>query len=70
MTISELKGLQDDFITPALAAPVLGVDAQSIRAQAQADKDKLGFPVSVVGTRIRIPRLPFIAYVTGERTGY
>lgn len=33
----------------------LGVDPQSIRVQARKDKDALGFPVCIIGSRILIP---------------
>ena len=36
--------------------------AESIRLQAQKNKEQLGFPVSVVGTRVYIPVQSFRAF--------
>ena len=65
MTISDLKNSAADFISAEDAAEVIGCNPQSLRSQAQADPKKLGFPVVVIGARVRIPRLGFIAFVTG-----
>lgn len=43
-------------------APLLGVDPQQIRLQAHEAPDKLGFPVIVIGTRVKIPCYSFLAY--------
>ena len=44
-------------------ARLLGVNPQSIRAQAHKDPKKLGFPVSVIGTRVLIPKEPFYRFI-------
>ena len=36
--------------------------AEAIRLEAKTHKENLGFPVSVFGTRIYIPRRSFLAY--------
>lgn len=66
--LEAIKAMTSDFITAADIAKIVGSDPQCIRAQAQQDKSKLGFPVVVIGRRVRIPRLPFIAYITGEKS--
>lgn len=66
MTLAEIESSDKSFLTPAEAAPVLGVDPHSIRMQARIDPDKLGFPVVVTGTRTRIPRVAFLDFVKGE----
>lgn len=45
-----------DTISVNEVAEDLGCNPQSIREQAQRDPSKLGFPVSVVGSRVYIPR--------------
>lgn len=42
---------------------LLGVNPQSIREQAHRDPAKLGFPVSVIGTRVLIPKEPFYKFL-------
>ena len=63
--LEAIKAKDDLMITPAEAAPVLGVDPQSIRLQAEEDPRMLGFRVSRIGGRTLIPRLPFISWVEG-----
>ena len=60
-----IKGMDDVMITPAEAAPVLGVDPNSLRLQAKEDPSLLGFNVTRVGGRTLIPRIPFIRFVEG-----
>jgi len=57
---------EKSILTPADVAPILGVNPQSIRMQAQRNPSKLGFSVSVIGTRILIPREAFINWLTGK----
>mgnify|MGYP004540958213 FL=1 len=66
MTIEELKELDVNLLTPAQAAEVLGVSAQSIRVCARQRPDLLGFPVMVYGSRVKVPRLPLIDFLEGK----
>lgn len=65
MTIEEIKQSTDAFITPAVAASVIGCDPNNIRLTAKQRPELLGFPVCVIGRRVKIPRLPFIQFVEG-----
>lgn len=60
--------IQDDrdLLFASDIAPVLGVDANSIRRQADAEPAALGFPVIRVGSKTLIPRRPFIQYILGK----
>lgn len=62
MKLSDITGMDKDFLTAADVAPVLGINPQDIRSQAQSDADKLGFPVIVTGTRVRIPKEGFLYF--------
>lgn len=66
MTIEELKQMDVNLLTPAQAAEVLGVSAQSIRVCARQRPDLLGFPVMVYGSRVKVPRLPLIDFLEGK----
>lgn len=66
MTIEDIKNTDKEFLTPCDIAPVLGCDPHSIRVQAQKAPQLLGFPVCKVGTRTKIPRVPFLKWVEGE----
>lgn len=64
--LEELKTMDAVTITPAQAAPVLSCDPHFIRIKARTDPESLGFPVTVLGKRTKIPRIPFINYVEGR----
>ena len=55
-----------DLLLAADIAPVLGVDANSIRRQADVKPGALGFPVIRVGSKTLIPRRPFLRFILGE----
>jgi hypothetical protein len=67
MTLDELRKCHDGFLTPKQVAPLIGCDPYSINLQARKDPAKLGFPVTVMGCRVRIPRLAFIRFVEGRQ---
>jgi len=66
MTLQEIKQSTKAFLTPAEIAEVLQCDPQIIRWQARNAPIRLGFPVVVIKSRTKIPRLPFLAYITGQ----
>lgn len=63
MTTPEMLQSTEPFLSPADVAEVLHCDPQSIRAQAQTDPHKLGYPVIIINRRVRIPRIPFLRYM-------
>jgi hypothetical protein len=65
MTIEELRQSDKQYLTPNEVAPLLKSSPQAIRCQAHADPAKLGFPVIVIGTRVRIPLKAFLALMEG-----
>lgn len=67
MTIEDLKKMDKEILTPCEIAPILECDPHKIRQQAKEDIRQLGFPASKVGTRIKIPRLAFIAWFESGR---
>ena len=66
MTLTEIKASDKPMLTPADVAPVLGCDPQDIRVAARQRPDLLGFNFTVIGTRVKIPRLAFIKWMEGE----
>lgn len=62
LTLTDIEGLDKEFLTAAEVAPVMGMDAQYLRSQAQSDRTKLGFPVIVIGSRVRIPKEGFLFF--------
>lgn len=66
MTLAEIKALDRDVITPAQAAGILKCDPHYIRVAARQCPEQLGFPVTILGSRTKIPRIPFIRYIEGK----
>ena len=66
MTIDQLRTSTDVYINAADVAPILRCDAQQIRAQAHRDPAMLGYPVVIIGRRVRIPRIPFLLFLDGR----
>ena len=63
-TLPELAQKADrEFFTPQEVCYVLGSDPQSIRICARQRPDLLGFPVMLVGNRVKIPRIPFLRFM-------
>ena len=60
MTLEEIRGLDREYLTPREIAPLLGVDPQDIRVAARMAPELLGFPVCVVGSRVKVPRRGFL----------
>jgi hypothetical protein len=63
--LEAIKAMDDVTITPAQAAPAIGCDPHWIRIMAREHPEKLGFPVIILRSRTKIPRLPFIRYIEG-----
>lgn len=63
MPLSEIQNLPKDFLTAVDIAPCLGTDPNLIRWQAQNEPDKLGFPVVVIKSRVKIPKIPFLRFM-------
>ena len=61
-TIQDIRECEKEFLVPEDVEGVLKCDRYSINLQAQSDPSKLGFPVCVMGSRVRIPRLGFIRW--------
>lgn len=69
MTIDEIRQSDKTMLTPSDIAPVLGCHPYSLNIAAKSDIKALGFPASLIGTRLRIPRVGFLRWIegTGER---
>ena len=63
MTIADLLQSNEEYLTSAQIAPILGANAHTIRRQAKDAPELLGFPVIIMGNRVKIPRIPFLRYM-------
>ena len=66
MTLDEIKESDAPFLNPADIAPILGCDPNWIRRAAHDAPELIGFPVSVIRHRTRIPRKPFLKFIGEE----
>ena len=66
MTIEEIRRSDKAFLLPKDICGVLGSNEQSIRVAARLGA--LGFPVTFVGNRTKLPRIPFLKYIGVEGT--
>ena len=64
MTLEEMKVCGKATLTAADVASVLDCDPHAIRLAAKKDPNSLGFPVIRMGSRVRIPTLPFVEFMT------
>ena len=61
-TLPELAAKTDrDWFTADEICGVLNMNPQTIRDTARQRPELLGFPAVVSGTRVRFPRVPFLA---------
>lgn len=65
-TLEQIEALDKEMLTPADIAPILGSDPQTIRWQAQNKPGKLGFPIILIGNRVKIPKAAFINFCLGK----
>lgn len=66
MTLDEIRSLEREYLIPSEIAPILGVDAQDVRVAARQCPERLGFNVSVIGSRVKVPKRAFIRWMEGN----
>jgi hypothetical protein len=66
MTLDDIKAIDREFLTPAQVADILNCSAHGVRIWARQRPEQLGFPVCIIGTRVRIPKRPFIQFMEGK----
>ena len=66
MGLDDLKRIDREFLTPAQVAEILNCSAHGVRVWARQRPEQLGFPVCIIGTRVRIPKRPFIQFMEGK----
>lgn len=66
MKLDDLRKVDRDWLLAREVAPILGTDPHSIRVAAKVAPGRLGFPVCIIGSRVRIPKKPFIEFMEGS----
>ncbi len=65
MNLREVEELPGEWLTPAQVAPYLETDPNTLRAQARENPAFLGFPVTVMNSRVKINKNLFVLYFKG-----
>ena len=65
-TLAEIEALPGEILTCQQIAPILGANPATIHLQATDRPEMLGFPVIVMGSRVKIPKTAFLRYMRGE----
>lgn len=63
MTLRQIRESEKVYLLAEDIADIVESSANSIRRQAQEDPSKLGFPVIVIGNRVKIPREGFLFFL-------
>lgn len=64
MTLAEIRSSDKAVLLVKDVAPILGCHEHAIRLAAK--ENDLPFPFFRSGNRVKIPRLPFLKWITGE----
>ena len=62
-TLDELQASDKLFFSPTDISGVLGSDPQTIRVTARQRPELLGFEFTFVGSRMKIPKIPFLRFL-------
>lgn len=68
MKLHDIEKIDSEWLTPAQVAKYIKCDPNTIRAAARTRPELLGFPITIMGSRIKIPKQAFIKYCMGEST--
>lgn len=63
MTIDDLQKIDRDWLLAREVAEILKCDPHTVRVWARQRPETIGFPVSVVGSRVRIPKSGFLKFM-------
>ena len=66
MTLDELEKLDKEVLLPKDIAPILGCTPYTINVATRDGKNPFPFPIIRMGTRVKIPKQPFIKAMRGE----
>lgn len=67
MTLQQIESDTREILIPADIAPILECDPHDIRVAAHQRPELLGFPVILIGNRVKIPRLAFLNFMKGTK---
>lgn len=65
-TLEEIEALPKDMLVPTDIASFLGCTPYTINVCTRNGENPFPFPIIRMGTRVRIPKIPFIKAMRGE----
>lgn len=65
-SLEEIEALPKNMLVPADVCRYLGVTQYSINIATRDGKNPFPFPVIRIGTRVKIPKIPFLKAMRGE----
>lgn len=68
MTLSDIEAIPSEVLTCSQVAPLLKANPATIHGMATDRPDLLGFPVIVMGRRVKIPKAAFLLYMREGKT--
>lgn len=66
LTLEEIEALPKDMLVPTDIAKCLGCNPYSINVATRDGNNPFPFPIIRMGTRVRIPKIPFLKAMRGE----
>lgn len=66
MTVEQIEASPKEMLTCSDVAEILQAQPYTIHMQAEFRPDLLGFPVIIMGRRVKIPKRPFLKFIKGE----
>ena len=66
LTMAQIEESAKEMLTCEEISGVMGANPYTLHMQAELRPDLLGFPVVVLGRRVKIPRRPFLKWIKGE----
>lgn len=68
MTIEEIRLSDKAFLIPKDVAEALGSDPHNIIVTARLNPERIGYPFTFVGKRMKIPKAGFLRWYDGIKT--
>ncbi len=66
VTLEEIEALDKDMLVPTDIAGYLGCSPYTINVATQDGGNSFPFPIIRLGSRVRIPKIPFLKAMRGE----
>ena len=66
MTVEQIEQSPKEMLTCSDVAEILCAQPYTIHLTAEQRPELLGFPVIIMGRRVKIPRRPFLKFIKGE----